>query len=73
MEFRKSYRNIRERWRGPKRTGTPQEDQQSHLTWTLGASQRLNHQPKGKVDLGPCTYIAVEQLALWYFLSICKT
>ena len=29
-----------------KRTGTPQEDQQSQLTWTLGGSQRLNHQRK---------------------------
>jgi hypothetical protein len=27
----------------PKEIGTPQEDQ---LTWTLGGSQSLNHQPK---------------------------
>ena len=27
-------------------TGIQKEDQESQLTWTLGASQRLNHQPK---------------------------
>ena len=26
--------------------GSPQEDQQSQLTWTFGDSQRLSHQPK---------------------------
>jgi hypothetical protein len=26
--------------------GTPQEDQQSPLTWLLGGSQRLSHTPK---------------------------
>ena len=31
--------------RDPKEKETPQEDQQSQLTWTLGGSQRLNHQP----------------------------
>ena len=29
-----------------KEIGNPQEDQQSQLTWTLGDSQSLNHQPK---------------------------
>ena len=40
---------------GTKRTGTLQEDQESQLTWTLGGSQRVNHQPKSKhqLDLGP--------------------
>lgn len=39
---------------------------QSHLTWTLVGSQRLNLQPKSthRPDLGPCTYIADEQLGL---------
>jgi hypothetical protein len=38
----------------PKRIGTPQEDKQSQLIWTLGGSQRLNHQPTGeyRLDLG---------------------
>ena len=40
--------------RDPKRTGTPQEDQQSQLTWTLEVSHTLNHQPKSehRLDLG---------------------
>jgi hypothetical protein len=35
----------------------PQEDKQSQLTWTLGGSQRLNHQPRStyRLDLDPCT------------------
>jgi hypothetical protein len=34
--------------------GTLQDDQQSQLTWILGGSQRLNHQPKSihGLDLG---------------------
>jgi hypothetical protein len=38
----------------PKRTVTPQENQQSHLSWTLSGTQRLNHQPKRelRLDLG---------------------
>lgn len=46
------------------RTGPPQKEQQSHLTWTLVGSQRLNHQPKSKhrLDLGPGTCVADEQL-----------
>ena len=41
--------------RAPKRIGTLQEDQQSQLTWILGGSQRLSHQPKSKhrFVLGP--------------------
>jgi hypothetical protein len=46
---------LRERLRDCKRTGTPQEDQQSQLTCTFGDSQRLNHQPKSEhgLDIGP--------------------
>lgn len=35
--------------------GTPQEDQQSHLTWTSGNSQRLSHQPQNphRLEQGP--------------------
>jgi hypothetical protein len=32
------------------RVGTPQEDQQSQLTWTSGSSQRLSHQSRTYVD-----------------------
>jgi hypothetical protein len=40
--------------RDPKRIRTPQEDQQSQLTWALGSFLRLNHQPKieHRLDLG---------------------
>jgi hypothetical protein len=43
--------------RDPKRTGTLQEDQQCQLTWTIGGSQSLNHQPKYEhgLDLSPQT------------------
>ena len=40
------YGRAEEGLQAPEGTGTPQEDQQSQLTWTLGGSQRLNHQPK---------------------------
>ena len=48
--------------------GTLQEDQQNQLTWTLGGSQRLNHQPKCIRGLdvappAPRTYIADVQLS----------
>jgi hypothetical protein len=41
--------------RAPKEIGTPQEEQQSQLTWTLGGSQRLSHQSKSihGLDLDP--------------------
>ena len=50
---------LREGLRDLKRTGTPQEDQQSQLTWTLRGSQRLNHQPKSMhgLDQGPLAHI----------------
>jgi hypothetical protein len=50
---------FREELRAMKGIGTPQEDQQSPLTWTLGGSQRLNHQPKNifGLDLAPNTNI----------------
>jgi hypothetical protein len=46
---------LREGLRNPKRKGILQEDQQSQLTWTLGSSQRTNHQPKNihRMDVGP--------------------
>lgn len=37
--------HLGEGLRNPKGTGTPQEAQRS-LTWTLGGSQRINHQTK---------------------------
>jgi hypothetical protein len=42
-----------------KEIGTPQEDQQSQLTYSLGGSQRLNHQLKSKhgLDLGLPTHM----------------
>ena len=48
--------------RDPDGIGTPQEDQQSQPTWTLGGSQRLNHQAR----MGcPCTYVANVQFGLY--------
>jgi hypothetical protein len=43
----------------PKGVGTPQEDQQNQLTWTLGALRDLNHQPKNihRLDLGLTIHI----------------
>ena len=54
-----------EGFRGPKKTVTPQEDQESELTWTLGDSQRLNLQPKSiqGLDLSP-PHISDIQLGL---------
>jgi hypothetical protein len=48
-------KELRGGLRDLKRTGPPQEHQQSQLTWTLGGSQKLNHQLKSKhgLDLGP--------------------
>jgi hypothetical protein len=45
---------------------TAEEDQQSQLTWTLGSSQRLNHQPKciQGLGLGLFTCVADVQLGL---------
>ena len=50
--------------RDPKRTGTPHEEQQSQLTWTLGGSK--SQQPKSilRLDLGPFTSVADEKLGL---------
>lgn len=43
---------------------TTQDDQQSQITWSLGDSQRLNHQAKSisMLDLVPHTYVADGQL-----------
>jgi hypothetical protein len=48
MELGDSYGRIGGRidYKALKGIGTPQENQQNQLTWTLGGSQRLNHQPK---------------------------
>jgi hypothetical protein len=45
MELGDTYGRIGRRTVGLKEIGTPLEDQQSQLTWTLGAL-RDNHQPK---------------------------
>ncbi|GAB1286271.1 Expressed sequence AI182371 [Apodemus speciosus] len=45
---RGALEELGEEQRDLKRTGTPQEHQQSQLTWTLGGSQSLNYQPKNK-------------------------
>jgi hypothetical protein len=41
--------------RDPEGKGTPQEDQENQLTWTIVGSWRLSHQTKSKngLDLGP--------------------
>ena len=46
--------------------GTPQEDQQNQLSWTLGCFQRLSHQPRTKLvwTEDPSTYIEESQLSL---------
>jgi hypothetical protein len=35
---------LGERWKKQKIRATPEEDQQSQLTWTPGSSQKLNYQ-----------------------------
>ena len=37
---------LKEGLKALKGMGTPQEDQQSQLTWISGSSQRLSHHPK---------------------------
>jgi hypothetical protein len=66
MGLRILTEELREGLRDPGRTGTPQENQQSQLTQTLGGFERFNHQPKSKhrLDLGPHTSAADEQLGL---------
>jgi hypothetical protein len=51
IEVRKSYERVGKRLKNTKGIGTPQGNQQSELTWTLGGSQRLNHQPKSLYGL----------------------
>jgi hypothetical protein len=50
---------LMEELRTPKGIRIPWEDQQNQLTWTLGSSQKLNHQPKNihRLDLG-CLHLA---------------
>jgi hypothetical protein len=52
--------------RAPKEIGTPQEDQQSQLTWIIGCSKRLSHQVQSIHGLDPVTplYVADVQLGL---------
>lgn len=54
---------LREGLRAPKEIETLQEDHQSQLTWTVGGSHGLNHQPKSehRLNLGPCTYVVDEK------------
>ena len=47
------------------RTGTPQEDRQSQLTWALGGSQRLNSQPKNEHKLDLCPLHICRKWAAW--------
>jgi hypothetical protein len=46
-----------EELRDPEWLETPQLHQQGQVTWPLGSSQKLNHQPK-RLNLGPYTYVA---------------
>jgi hypothetical protein len=39
---------LGEGWKALKGIGLSQKNQQSQLTWTLGDSQRLSHEPKRK-------------------------
>jgi hypothetical protein len=55
---------LGERLQVPKGVGIPQKDQQNQLTWTLGGSQRLKHQPKGTGPRPPHTYVADVQFCL---------
>jgi hypothetical protein len=49
-----------------KRTGTPQEDQQSQLSWTFGGSQRLNHdKPKNEHKLDLCPLHKCSRCTAW--------
>jgi hypothetical protein len=70
------WKSWGERLQAPKGVGTPQEDQQSQLTWILGNSQRLNtptreHTQAGPrsphtyvTDVQPGLYVGPEQLEL---------
>ena len=56
----------------PKRTGTPQEDQQYQLVWILEGFQRLNHQPKSEhgLDLAPPPHTHMEQMCSLVFIWV---
>jgi hypothetical protein len=56
-------KHLGEGLRDPEWNGNPQEDQQSQLTWTLGKSQRLNHQLNSTHWMDHCTYVADVQLS----------
>ena len=57
---------LREGLRDPKNTGTPQEDQQSQLTFTLGisASEPPTKEHTQAGPRSPCTYVTDVQLGL---------
>jgi hypothetical protein len=59
MELEDFYGRTGGRNAAQKGIGTPQEDQQIQLTWTLGGSLSLSHQPKNihRLDLGLPTHI----------------
>jgi hypothetical protein len=46
VELRDYYQRAGEGFKAMKGIGTPQENQQSQLTYTLGDSQKWGHQPK---------------------------
>jgi hypothetical protein len=65
MELGNSYGGTGGRTAGPKGIGTPQEDQQSQLTWTLRAE--TEPPTKEQTQAGsrpPHTYVADVQLSL---------
>ena len=45
MDLGDSYGKLMERFKSLKRIGTPQEDQETQITRTLGDTQRLSLQP----------------------------
>ena len=59
MELGDTYGKTEGKIAGPKGIGTPQEDQQSQLTWTSGALRDWKHQPKNihGPDLGLLSHV----------------
>jgi hypothetical protein len=65
MELGDSYGRIREGLWAPNRIGTPQNNQQSQLTWTLGVLRdRTTDQRTYTGWIIACTYVADVQLGL---------
>ena len=70
MELWESYGRVGRRIEGPKEDRTSQEDQLSQLTWTLGSSQRLIHQPKSMHRLDVALLSIMEQMCSLVFMQI---